>query len=258
MNTFAKLLIPTVSVLGVATLVGVAMSHSHRAHVNSTRQNALLVAEPVQVESGHNPGSRHTASLQLEPSTAHADLESPDTLEDLDQIRAWARRNPQLAQEWLAGASEGAKRDAVSETVCLKIAETNPAAAVALADGYGAGCTNVLENLMSQWADLDIQAAYRWATSKPPGAQRDGLLSRIAFVESKTDPQSAATLVAEQIASEQIQDEAAISVLYQWAQKDPNAAMSWAQSFSAGTLHDRAVNEVQNVMAINSQSTNAL
>jgi hypothetical protein len=68
-------------------------------------------------------------------------------------------------------------------------------------------------------------------------------------VESKTDPKDAANLVAEQIPPGRIQDEAAISVIYQWALKDPEAAMNWAQSFPVGTLHDRAVNEVQNVMA---------
>jgi len=124
---------------------------------------------------------------------------------------------------------------------------------VALADGYGAGCTNVLENLVMQWADQNVLDAYNWAAAKPPGAQRDALLSRIAFVESKTDPQDAATLVAQQIPAGQNQDEAAISVISQWALKDPNAAMKWAQSFSAGTLHDRAINEVRNVMASNSQ-----
>ena len=56
-------------------------------------------------------------------------------------------------------------------------------------------------------------------------------------------------MVAQQIPSGAIQDEAAISVLYQWALKDPQAAMRWAQSFSAGTLRDRAINEVQNIMA---------
>jgi len=178
---------------------------------------------------------------------------NPDSLEDPDEMRAWARNHPQRAREWLAHAAEGARRDAVAETVCLQLAEGNPAAAVALADSFGASCSNVLENVAMQWAEQDIQAASKWAAARQPGAQRDSLLSRIAFVDSKTYPENAAALVAELIPPGPIQDVAAISVLYQWAQKDPNAAMKWAQTFSAGTLRDRAVNEVQNVIASNSQ-----
>jgi len=185
----------------------------------------------------------------MERVAANVDFDSPDALEDPDQIREWARRNPQRARNWIVGAPDGAKRDTVSEMVCLEIAETNAAAAVVLMDAYGPRCTNVLENLMMQWADENVEAAYAWAAAKPPGEQRDGLLSRVAFVESKTDPKDAANLVAEQVPPGRIQDEAAISVIYQWALKDPEAAMNWAQSFPVGTLHDRAVNEVQNVMA---------
>jgi len=263
MNTLAKLLIPTVGVLGVATLVGIATSHSHRTHgyVNSSAQIAPAPPETVRLQLRHNRRSTHppgeAASIGLQPDSVEAGSGSPDTLEDPDEIRAWARSNPRYAREWLSSASEGTRRDAVAEMVCLQMAETNAVAAIAVADRYAAGCTNLLDNLLAQWANQDLQGAYQWAAGKPPGAQRDSFLGRIAFVESKTDPEYAGRLVAEQIPPGQIQDEAAISVLYQWAQKNPNAAMTWAQSFPAGTLHDRAVTEVQNVIGSNSQAGNA-
>jgi hypothetical protein len=251
MNTLARLFV----VAAVAIGVGILISDSHRTDgdVNSSAQMAPGPLEPIHVEHRHDRGSMslpaQAASIRLKRVAADVDSDSPDTLEDPDQIRAWARKNPQRAWDWIVGAPEGAKRDTVSEMVCLEIAETNAAVAVALVEAYGARCTNVLENLMMQWADRDVAAAYTWAAAKPPGEQRDGLLSRIAFVESKTDPKDAATLVAEQIPPGPIQDEAAISVVYQWALKDPEAAMNWAQSFPGGILHDRAVNEVRNVMA---------
>jgi hypothetical protein len=262
MDTFAKLLIPAVAVLGVATLVGIGTSHSHRTpgDVNSSAQSALAPPETVQLQHRHNRGSMNLpsedTSIPQQPDVEEAGSESPDTLEDPDEIRAWARSHPHYAREWLSNASEGAKRDAVVEMVCLQMAETNAVTAMTLADRYGAGCTNVLDNIMAQWADQDLQGAYQWAAGRPPGEQRDSFLGRIAFVESKTDPKDAGRLVAEQIPPGQIQDEAAISVLYQWAQKDPNAAMKWAQSFPAGTLHDRALTEVQNVIGSNSRPGN--
>jgi hypothetical protein len=262
MNTSAKLFVAAVCLSGVVTVVSIAMSRPHRSsHGDVDATVRIIPLEPLLAEQRHDHGSKRLAQQAaptlLKPVAVDADSKNPDTLEDSDEIRAWARMNPRRAQEWLASALQGTKRDVVSEMVCSEIAETNPAAAAILADGYGAGCTNILENLMAQWAGQDMQAAYGWAAARPAGTQRDSLLSRIAFVESKTDPQDAATLVAQQIASGQIQDEAAVSVLHQWAQKDSAAAMRWAQSFSAGTLHDRAVNEVQNVIASNSQSENA-
>jgi hypothetical protein len=226
-----------------------------RTDINSSAR--ITPDEPLPVEQQDKVGSiplpKPVASAPQQPTVENSGSVNIDALEDSDEIRAWARNHPQRAREWLVHAAEGAKRDAVAEAVCLQLAETNPAAAVTLADGYGAGCSNVLENVVMQWADQDIQAASKWAATKQPGAQRDSLLSRIAFVESKTYPENAAALVAELIPPGPIQNEAAISVLYQWAQQDPNAAMKWAQTFSAGTLRDRAVIEVQNVMASNSK-----
>jgi len=254
-NTPAKILSATVCMAVVAVGVGIAMSRSHwgQSKVNANAQKAVSVAEPVHV--GHRRTRSpmrlpdEVAAISSKPVAMDGDSGSPDALEDADEIRAWARKNPQRAWEWLVNARPGAKRDTVAEMACQEIAETNAAVAVMLADTFGAGCSNVLANLMEQWADRDLEGAYTWAAAKPPGAQRDDLLGRIAFVESKTDPGDAAKLVAEQIPPGRSQDEAAISVLYQWALKDPDAAMNWARSFSAETLHDRAVNEVQNVMA---------
>lgn len=257
MNTSAKLLVATVCVLGAVIVIPLSRHHQAQGEANSPARTAPAKSESMGEQrdriSTRSPVETSSDRSALAVADADADSSSPDALEDPDQIRAWARSHPQRARDWLANAPEGTKRDTVAEMVCLQIAETNPAAAVTLADGFGAGCSNVLENLMMQWADQDIQAASKWAAGKEPGTQRDSLLSRIAFVESKTYPENAAKLVAELIPPGQIQDEAAMSVINQWAQKDPKAAMKWAQTFLAGALHDRAVNEVQNIMASNSQ-----
>jgi hypothetical protein len=85
--------------------------------------------------------------------------------------------------------------------------------------------------------------------TQPAGEQRDRLLARIAFVESQTNPDAAVRLVVDQMSAGTAQAEAAISVMHQWALRDPAAAMAWAESFPPGDLHDRAVNEVNNVSA---------
>jgi hypothetical protein len=128
------------------------------------------------------------------------------------------------------------------------------AAAVTLAENCLGEGTNdtaqfLLDNMTQQWAAQDIQAASAWALAKPAGEQRDRLLQRIAFAESKTDPAEAAQLIAQQMSPGSFQNEAAVTVVYQWAQQDAKAALAWAESFPAGDLRERAITEVKNVIA---------
>ena len=165
-----------------------------------------------------------------------------------DEIRDWATSYPSESLAWVSNAPPGSMRDDVSELVCLQMAQSDPPKALALAESFGGSHTrNVLENVTQQWAEQDTSAAYAWAASKPPGEERDQLLGRIAYTESKTKPDDAARLVALQISPGATQDEAAISVLYQWSIQDVKAAMAWAQSFPEGSFRDRAIKEVEGV-----------
>jgi hypothetical protein len=176
----------------------------------------------------------------------------------LDTNRDWARSYPNEALAWLSDAPDSKQRATIAEIVCPQLVRTNVEQAISLAERCYAGDTNVMQNLLDNlaqsWAERDESAAYAWATSKPPGENRDRLLQRIAYTQANSDPVSAARLVAEQISPGEIQSEAAISVLHQWAQRDTAAAMAWAQSFSVGDLHDRAIKEVENTTALPSQA----
>jgi hypothetical protein len=207
--------------------------------------NKVLVPRPQpKLETGEVAG-------RLAPTNSG----SPVNSQDVDENREWARNFPAEALAWVKNAPDGKQRVAVSEIVCPQLAQTNPAAAVALAENcLGSGTNNaaqyLLDNMAQQWAAQDMQAANAWATSKPPGEQRDRLLQRIAVAESKADPYQAAQLIVNQISPGPTQNEAAMSVIYQWAQKDAAAAQAWAESFPAGDFRDRAIKEVRNVSAV--------
>ena len=163
-----------------------------------------------------------------------------------DEIRDWVARNPAEASSWVTNAPAGTMRDDVAELICLQQAQFDPPQALALAQQLGRSHKmNVLENVTQQWAEQNESAAYQWAAGQPPGEERDRLLGRIALVQSKSAPDLAARLVVQQISPGAIQDEAAISVLYQWAAVDKNAALAWAESFPAGNFRDRAIREVE-------------
>lgn len=130
---------------------------------------------------------------------------------------------------------------------CLQLAEHDPRAAVILAiNNFNTDPQPVLlENLVGQWATRDLQASYEWVQEQQPGEFRDGLLERIAFVGSQSDPVSAAQIVIEEMTPGPQQNEAAISVLHQWAQIDLNAAAAWAAKFGGGDFRKRAMAEVE-------------
>lgn len=186
---------------------------------------------------------KHLSSLTAEPES----VATPAVPEDPDDARAWARTNSAAALAWASSAPEGAQRDAVAEIVCAQVAESDPTRAVALAEQFGASCSNARENLVQQWAERDHAAASAYALKQPPGDERNRLLGRVAFARAQSDPAQAASFVAAEISPGEAQTEAAISVLHQWALRDTRAAAAWADSFSEGALRSRAIHEVENL-----------
>jgi hypothetical protein len=233
-------------------------------HPNATDQNLAGVAQigririvpqtsrfpaPADIAQasvpGDNPGNGDGVALNNEPAAATPNV--PD-LSGWYDLRAWVSSHPTEAVAWLTNAPGGPKRDAISEMVCFQMAQTNPAQALALVEPLGGShSAGIMQNVMMQWAENDLQAAYDWASARPPGQDRDVVLSSVAIVQARSNPSAAANLVSGQITPGTIQTEAAMNVLYQWAPQDVNAAMSWAQSFPPGTLRDRAIQEVGNV-----------
>lgn len=217
--------------------------------------SATIAVQPPQIlsQSDLEPATqRQRPQTSPELTSAHPPaataIARPEPPEDLDEARVWARQNPHDALAWMLNAPAGEKRDTVAEMACAQVAESDPARAVSLAERYSGGCSNLLENLLHQWAERDESAAYTYASAKAPGEERDRLLSRVALVRSKMNATEAANLVAEQISPGDIQNEAAISVLHQWALQDPHTALAWAQLFPE-SLRDRALNELANIFA---------
>lgn len=195
---------------------------------------ALLLSRSLRLE----PASEQPSTTELRPTVP------PD---DPDECRQWARENPELALAWLACAQEGPQRDALVETVCAKIAESNPAQAVALAEQYAPNNTYLLANLVYQWFQRDANAR-AYALAKPKGEQRDHLLARIALARAKEDPIDSAMLVVQEITPGEIQNEAAMSVVHQWALRDPTRVLGWVELFPEGDLRTRALNEIENIL----------
>jgi hypothetical protein len=142
-----------------------------------------------------------------------------------------------------------ADRRSARSTVCLTVSEKDPHRAIVLALAHGADEDDdggLLECLTMQWCEKESEAALNWASEQPPGEWRERLLSIASFVLSKSDPAAAARVVAG-LEPGDVQDEAAMAVLHQWALQDSAAALRWAETFSEPILRERALAEISNL-----------
>ena len=141
---------------------------------------------------------------------------------------------------------------------CLALAEHDPLAAMemALANHLQDVDSRLLTSLISQWAIHDFDGVHAWMKTQETGAWRNDMLARLAYLRAQTDPLAAARLAVADISPRPARDEAMISVLHQWALRDPEAAKAWADSFRGDRLKTRALAEIQGLhdLALNTRN----
>jgi hypothetical protein len=161
------------------------------------------------------------------------------------RLLSWAAADPEAAAAWAEERADPAERLEALQAVCFKVAEKDPAAALAMAETFALNeAPEVLENLVAQWAAADAYAALSWVEHRPAGEARDALMSRVAFAMAAAEPHEAARLVEEQMAPGRSQEEAAASVVHQWWLRDPAAATAWVEALPLGPLRERARQEL--------------
>ena len=164
--------------------------------------------------------------------------------------QGWATQDSTAALAWAAGLTDAGERNSALADACVGLSQSNPAEAINTARQYGVEDQGgFYENTVEQWAAGDTTAALAWVAQFPAGAGRDGMMARVAFVEAQVSPGDAADLVVKEIPPGPAQDEAAMSVLHQWALLDFAGALAWADQFPAGPLADRAKQELAGIDA---------
>ena len=222
---------------------------------------AQLTVEIQQAFASTNLGARDYALTNLLPALVLKDAPAAgrlaEAITDTDLREAAMRRVAQLwaaqdssgALAWAAALTDPFERDATLSDVCLQLAQTDPAEAVRIREQYVPdNVPNLaLEGLVQQWAEINLSAALAWTLARPQSGQRDGLIAHLAFVESQTAPAEAVDLVVDQISPGPAQNEAAMSVLHQWALRDFAAASAWVEQYPEGPLRERAVLELTGI-----------
>ena len=164
--------------------------------------------------------------------------------------RAWTDHNRMHALDWAQNLPDTNERENVLIEIFSRISQSDPAEAVRLRQQLTQepGEDGELTNLAQRWAETDLSAVLGWTDSLPPGAQRDQLTARAAFIQSQNHPAEAAQLVLDRIPRGDAQTEALISVVHQWARRDPVAAAAWVERIPEGLLRDRAIQELEAAM----------
>jgi len=165
--------------------------------------------------------------------------------------RSWTVLDRQAAENWATQLPDSNDRDAMLTSVCFQVAEKDPRQAVIMAAQHNLENLpgSVMENLTQQWAARDFSGALSWIGEFPAGEQRDNMYARLALVQAQTSPMAAAQMVVQQIPPGPIQDEAAMSVVNQWATRDLAGATAWVKQFPPGPLRERAERELSGIAA---------
>jgi hypothetical protein len=165
--------------------------------------------------------------------------------EGVRKLLLWAAADPAAATVWADQRSDPTQRREALQVVCSKIAEQDPRGALDMAETFGlTDASDVVENLVAQWAATDADAALAWAAQRPADDERDALIARIAFVLSASNPWEAAHVIESRLAPGPTQADAVAALIQRWSNEDGASASAWAANLPAGPLRVRARQEL--------------
>ena len=173
----------------------------------------------------------------------------PPPASDVPPAQGLVAATPETGPRPAAASTEASSRPLRQARECLALAGRDPLAAMELAlrENLCANDPGLLPSIFLRLAGCDFAAAQEWAERQEAGDWRDDLLARLAYLRAQTDPLAAARIAVTDLAPGPRRDEAILSVVHQWALRDPEGAALWAGSMPEGALRRRALAEVEGV-----------
>lgn len=195
-------------------------------------------------------------TLQLEaantPAVVLGKTANNDQPELLRRLREWAAKNPEGALAAVLKLPDCDERNHALAAVCYGVAQDDPEAAIEVAQTLKLDKQSgqIMPNLIQEWATSDFFSALNWVNNQPASNQRNDWTERIAFALSQTEPADAETLVLTEIPPGAAQNKAVLKVLDQWADKDVDGAIAWANGFPEGPLRNEALEKLEHQRAV--------
>ena len=144
------------------------------------------------------------------------------------------------AMAWARGLGTSSAETTAALQVATELGTAAPTAALDLAAALPASPERdqCLAHCVAQWAAVEPSAAATWAGAVEDEELRSRLLSRVVTAMADQDPWAAADLTAVALPPGPVQASAAVAVAQRWAQRDPEAARSWAAGFPDTRLRE--------------------
>lgn len=165
--------------------------------------------------------------------------------------RLWAGQEPAQALRWAASLADQHERELLISEVCVVWAETDPRKALEVAASQsGDNRSETIRTIVYNWTSRDLGSASFWVLAQTSDELRSQLVQLVAIKRAESHPKEAAQLVLDQIPAGDRRNEAIISVLHQWALRDPQSAKAWVALFPPeSSIKERAVRELVNLEA---------
>ncbi|HZI30691.1 MAG TPA: hypothetical protein VFF11_00005, partial [Candidatus Binatia bacterium] len=112
----------------------------------------------------------------------------------------------------------------------------------------GDGRQHAIQELCSRWAGTDTPAALTWAQSLSSEAERVAAFNQIVANWARKDPQAAVQFANQH---PELSDVALGEIAKAWSQSDLTAATNWVESLPDGTKKDAALSALSEVWAEN-------
>ena len=156
---------------------------------------------------------------------------------------AWANSSLPEAIDWALKLQDENERQSGALSIAREALRTEPITALELAGQLpdSPERNEVVSQAASQWAATEPENAVEWATQINDESLRNIALSNIATVWAAADPIAAAALAVDSISPGRAQNDAVVSIVQRWVQKDAQATAAWVEQFPEGTLRDHAI-----------------
>ena len=163
----------------------------------------------------------------------------------------WTATDPQAAEEWARQLPEAGERTAALLTIATELNRNDPSVALALAVDlpFSEARDEFIAQSAGGWAAGDFAKAAAWAAEIKDETLRHRVLGAMAVASAEKDPAAAATLAAQSLPAGRVQDDAVVSIVQHWVQKEPQQAAAWVTAFPPGHLRDTALEAVVKLWA---------
>ncbi|HYG23260.1 MAG TPA: hypothetical protein VEH04_10800 [Verrucomicrobiae bacterium] len=163
----------------------------------------------------------------------------------------WSGQNFEEANAWAGALPEGDLRNEAQAHIAYEVATTSPMDAMQLAVAMPPGATrdDLLAHVASMWAAADSAGALAWTKQIEDVELRERLLVSVITAMGNATPAEAAKLALELLPQGRNQEDAVMSLIQVWAQREPETVAQWVASFSVGELQQTGVQNLVKIWA---------